>query len=130
MAKHYGYSTDVVDVMKSASLLVIFAWVLGLGAIGFSVYVGLHWDRYKTVFQRETVYQANKESSMARDGAINRLSTFHTNYFNVVASDSTSPALLGIRSDVIKEYNGMKHKEDVPEYILDWLEELQPGITQ
>ena len=125
--KHYGYSSDVVDVAKSASLTGQWAAIAVVVFILITGYVTLKWDRFAKPFAAETSYITNKQSSAARDGAINRLTTLKENW----ERQSADPGLQeGIAMNAVREYNGMAHKDDVPDYIVQWLEKIQPGISK
>lgn len=122
MAYYDDFTEDMEVAGKLSSVWVVFIAVLIFG-VGTAA---LTFERWAKPFQRETTYIANKESSMARDGAINRLTTLYTNYHGI---EDESPARAGIGMTAMTEYNGAAHKADIPEYIVNWIEHLQPGST-
>ena len=121
-----SFINDIQEATNLGTVTIVMIAMLIFG-IGTAT---LTFDRWAKPFRAETTYIANKQSSMARDGAINKLTTLHTNYARVAAADSTGPVIEGLKQRAITEYNGMAHKADVPEYLNDWLETLQPGITK
>lgn len=122
--KPYGYSTDLVEFGKEASLggawITVFVFIITVGVGGTFLY----FNRWAEPFNAETTYIATKQSSAARDGAISKLTTLKTNWDRV--EDETVRA--GIESQAVETYNIMAHKDQLPEYLKNWLKEFHPGL--